>query len=373
MNLERTLSVRDAYTQSGTFDSELWYLYLHNKVPCRYEYEVKGEEDIDFNALDFNEVKKFFNGPFMFRKYSYTVIDNREKEEDGDIDISGFKLDDESYGGSLTFSVDGKVIFIGASKVVVYYDEKEDYRRIRELAKKIYETCPKEEPEERKSKVSLIKSYQGDYYTDPLPIPPIDVDIHTNYNDDFPKVYDDIIDFLKSPKSGLILLYGEHGTGKSTFIRHLTSAVPKEYIVIPNLVAPHLGDPDFSSFITDHKNSVFILEDCEQLLEDRANNVWNTAISTILNISDGFTGYLTNIQLICTFNAPVTQIDPALLRKGRCIAKYEFNKLAAEKVAVLNEKYDFGIDPIEDMTLAEVFNYEKADYTEDKKKRKIGF
>ena len=372
MNLENKLSVRDAYTYSGTFDSELWYLYLYNKVPCRYEYEVKGEEDIDFNKLEFNDIKKFFNGPFKFRKYSYTVIDNREKEDD-DKDYRGFRLDDESYGGSLTFSVDRKVIFIGASKVVIYYDEDEDYQYIRDLAKKIYEICPKEEPEERESKVSLIKCYQGDYYTDSLPIPPIDVDINTNYNDDFPKVYNEIIEFLKSQKSGLILLYGDHGTGKSTLIRHLTSAVPKEYIVIPNSVAPHLGDPDFSSFITDHKNSVFILEDCEQLLEDRSNNVWNTAISTILNMSDGFTGYLTNIQLICTFNAPVTQIDSALLRKGRCIAKYEFNKLAAEKVAVLNEKYDLGISPIEDMTLAEIFNYEKTDYSEDKKKRKIGF
>ena len=35
-------SLRDVYTYSGTFDSELWFLYLYGVVPSRYEYEVKG-------------------------------------------------------------------------------------------------------------------------------------------------------------------------------------------------------------------------------------------------------------------------------------------------------------------------------------------
>ena len=32
-------------------------------------------------------------------------------------------------------------------------------------------------------------------------------------------------------------------------------------------------------------------------------------------------------QIIATFNCDLTTIDPALLRKGRLIANYEFNKL----------------------------------------------
>ena len=118
---------------------------------------------------------------------------------------------------------------------------------------------------------------------------------------------------------------------------------------------------------------MFILEDCEQLLEDRGENQFNNAIATILNMADGLLSDIVNIKFICTFNAPITKIDPALLRKGRCMAKYEFGKLHADKVKILNDKYNLGHTEIKDMTLAEVYNPDKKDYTEETKQIKIGF
>ena len=90
-------------------------------------------------------------------------------------------------------------------------------------------------------------------------------------------------------------------------------------------------------------------------------------------MADGLLSDIVNIKFICTFNAPITQIDKALLRKGRCIAKYQFNKLEADKVRVLNEKYNLGHTKIEDMTLADLYNSDKPDYTEEIKQTKIGF
>ncbi|CAF1512383.1 unnamed protein product, partial [Adineta steineri] len=50
-------------------------------------------------------------------------------------------------------------------------------------------------------------------------------------------------------------------------------------------------------------------------------------------------------------------IDPALLRKGRLIANYEFNKLDLENSKILSEKLGFGTkNIIEPMTLAEIYN-----------------
>lgn len=139
-------------------------------------------------------------------------------------------------------------------------------------------------------------------------------------------------------------------------------------------MASRLGDPDFISYITSCKDYVFILEDCEQLLVDREENPWNNAITTILNMADGLLSDIVNIKFICTFNAAIDKIDPALLRKGRCFAKYEFEDLCAEKVAALDAKYQLNIPEIKPMTLAEVYNSEKRDYSEEEKKpRKIGF
>ena len=168
-------------------------------------------------------------------------------------------------------------------------------------------------------------------------------------------------------------MYGTPGTGKTSYIRHLCTTVPKDYVVVPNSIASRLGDPDLVSFIMDNTNSVFILEDCEQLLEDRNENVFNSAITTILNMSDGLLSDVCNIKFICTFNAQISKIDPALLRKGRCIARYEFKELTEDKVHIINDKYNLNIDNIKPMTLAEIYNTDKTDYNVKKNNKRFGF
>ena len=88
-------------------------------------------------------------------------------------------------------------------------------------------------------------------------------------------------------------------------------------------------------------------------------------------MSDGLLSDIFNIKFICTFNTAIDKIDKALLRKGRCKINYEFKELAAKKVEVLNKKHNLGIKNIQDMTLADIYNYTE-DVTE-KKPKKIGF
>ena len=62
-------------------------------------------------------------------------------------------------------------------------------------------------------------------------------------------------------------------------------------------------------------------------------------------------------QIIATFNCDLKSIDPALLRKGRLIANYEFNALDVESAKTLSDKLGFGTDGVTGpMTLAEIFN-----------------
>ena len=62
-------------------------------------------------------------------------------------------------------------------------------------------------------------------------------------------------------------------------------------------------------------------------------------------------------QIIATFNCDLTTIDPALLRKGRLIANYEFNKLDVESSKILSDKLGFGTEQVTTpMTLAEIYN-----------------
>lgn len=366
------MNVKDAYTLNGNFDAELFYVAVYNDIPNKFVYSPADSMERDVAEIKFSYIKDLFKNVVRIRYYDELCIEDPSEVAKIDLDVDIEKLLNPEQGSYFTIAADNKVLFIKCDGITVYYGENEDLEDIKQLAQTIFERFPKKKEEEKTAKISLIKVYQGDYFTQTKDIKPTNIDIEENYNDDFKRIYDDTVKFLNERCSGLVLFYGSAGSGKTTLIRHLCSAVPKEYVVVPNSIACRLGDPDLTTFITDHTDSVFILEDCEQLLEDRSENPFNNAITTILNMADGLLSDVCNIKFICTFNAPISKIDPALLRKGRCIAKYEFGKLCKDKVAHLNEKYNLGHKIITDMTLAEVYNPDSIDYTENET-RKIGF
>ena len=73
-----------------------------------------------------------------------------------------------------------------------------------------------------------------------------------------------------------------------------------------------------------------------QLIKSRDGN-GGSNISMLLNLTDGMLGESIGVQVICTFNTHMNNIDKALLRKGRLIASYEFKELQANKSQTLLE------------------------------------
>jgi hypothetical protein len=75
-------------------------------------------------------------------------------------------------------------------------------------------------------------------------------------------------------------------------------------------------------------------------------------------------------QIIATFNCDLTKIDPALLRKGRLIANYEFNKLDLQSSKILSDKLGYGTENItEPMTLAEIYNQGEKEQEEEENEK----
>jgi hypothetical protein len=114
-------------------------------------------------------------------------------------------------------------------------------------------------------------------------------------------------------------------------------------------------NPDFIELLIDNPNTVLIIEDAENIIMDRKHQA-GSAVSNLLNISDGLLADFLNVQLICTFNSSLTMVDEALMRKGRLIAKYEFGKLDIDKSRRLSAH--FGFEKLIDrpMTIAEIAN-----------------
>jgi len=228
--------------------------------------------------------------------------------------------------------------------------------------------------EEKKDKLFMIVKKHGGFQLEALPIREMSVDVNKHYNDDFLTTHAEVDDFLKNDHSGLVILHGKHGTGKSSYIRHIISSTEKKVIYITGDMAGFITSPEFIPFMIEQKGSLIVLEDCEELLATRGSGRGqvNTGLSNILNISDGLLGDVLKLKLICTFNAPLKDIDKALLRKGRLVARYEFSDLAPEKANTLIAEQNLDVpQQLSPISLANLYNYEKPEF--EQVKMAIGF
>lgn len=170
------------------------------------------------------------------------------------------------------------------------------------------------------------------------------VDLALNYNDGFIDVSNRIVDKLSSQTKGIVLLHGVPGSGKTTYIKWLASQIPnKTFVYIPLGLINSLSEPELISTITDRKDLVFVIEDCERYIESReGGDISSNAVASILNMSDGILSDIIGCQFICTFNSALTNIDEALLRDGRLIAEYFFDNLTKEKAVKVSGDESIG-------------------------------
>ncbi len=169
----------------------------------------------------------------------------------------------------------------------------------------------------------------------------------------------------KKEDKGIVLLHGLPGSGKTSYLRFLIGKIKKRVMFLSPSVAGNLTNPDFIELLIDNPNSVLIIEDAENIIMDRKHSS-SSAVSNLLNISDGLLSDFLNVQLICTFNSSLTLIDSALMRKGRLIAKYEFGKLSIAKAQKLSDHFGFDSHITRPMTIAEIANQHEKEYAENR-------
>lgn len=233
-------------------------------------------------------------------------------------------------------------------------------------ARKIVETVAWNNSQRNKCTVKYLV-YSDHFHAMTMEVKRQETDVGMNYNDDLPD--ERIREWIASDESGLMIMHGIPGTGKTSYIRHLIATTGKTFMFFDKSVFHHMTDASLMRLLLDFKDSVIILEDCEDLLANRQDI--GSCMSTILNMTDGILGDSLRFKFVCTFNANIVDIDPAILRKGRMRLKYEFCKLKADKAVALGRKLGVEV-PHEDMPLCDIYNY-LQDVGNTKKETKMGF
>ena len=175
-------------------------------------------------------------------------------------------------------------------------------------------------------------------------------------------------EFMASSAS-ILLLIGPPGTGKTTFIRGLLQHAQISAIVTYD-TAILSKDYLFANFIEGDRN-VMIVEDADNFLGARSDG--NDMMHKFLNVGDGLVT-TKNKKMIFSTNLPsIRDVDPALIRPGRCFDILHFDLMNEEQASKLSTRLELEYDtkPEGKYSIADIFH--KQVEAPKSPKRKVGF
>jgi len=300
-----------------------------------------------------------FSVPDLMRLLSGKLIrSDMQMQEDGE----------KSWSAVLFRSQRGGFVQWADNALTIYAARQDHAER---LARRLQEMILKKTGKQKTPGYRLIKKISCDVESEFVPMgavrPIPEENIALYYGDAMTEWHRHFLEKFTSRNSGITILEGPPGCGKTSYIRGLIAAMAtthRFYFVPPHDVAL-LTEPEFISFWSKERERsrerrlVLVIEDAEHALESRANDN-RTLVSTLLNYSDGLLSEFLKMQIICTINSSASRLDQALLRPGRLLARRAFGRLSRDDARRLAESLGKtlgkDIDLQVDYSLAEIFN-----------------
>lgn len=179
----------------------------------------------------------------------------------------------------------------------------------------------------------------------------------SNYEDAVVQAFDAIVEEYRKPEPAgrLVLVEGPPGTGKTRFVRGLMGACGLPVLLLP---AKDIGMLEQASalsslrqwvvearIVESRRGALVVVEDADSLLVPRqSDNI--SALSALLNMSDGILGDVANLRIVVTTNAKKGEVDSAILREGRLLRHVRIGLLSPDQALsiVRRENPDLPID-----------------------------
>lgn len=358
--LKNQASDIDFFDEYGNINSRILYYRLHGNVAFIKQSYTRADEH--------NKIEARLKNSCYWQNTEVIFHMNMSKHA-----FNPDPVEEQHIGQELIYKIgDTIMIHLLDTAYALLYPSAMNEEDIKDLLF-IIEGDTEERERKKLHKFSMITNQFG-FDLEYFEIKSYDIDLNKQYNDDFIAADKKIQAFLNEPKtSGIVLLHGLYGSGKTTYIRHLINSTEKNFIYVPLNMVGALNEPDFLPFITQYRDSILIIEDCENLIQSRKSNGPSNALVDLLNMGDGLLGDALRLKILCTFNADLKEIDEALLRKGRLVVRYYFDKLKIEKSVSLQKEIIRKPLLNEALTLADIYNADENDLVGDAYKKSIGF
>jgi hypothetical protein len=147
-------------------------------------------------------------------------------------------------------------------------------------------------------------------------------------------------EFIAS-NSNILLLYGKPGVGKTQFLRYVMKRGEFEDITYVKDAAL-LNSGDFWAEMADTESDLMVFDDMDDALRPRKARKTKgddvvmdnrTFMNNVLSFTDGI--FEKKTKIIITTNQPITQIDAAVIRPGRCFDFLTLNPLTYDEACDL--------------------------------------
>lgn len=231
--------------------------------------------------------------------------------------------------------------------------------------------------------INLVVQEYNTLTIDKFPIKKPIIDLDLAYGENFKNVDKLIYNGVCNSDKGIWIFHGIPGSGKSNYLKNLicrlnATTKVKNVIYMPSEMIGQLESPSFIPFIQEHPDSILIIEDADIALQSRKTH--GSIVKTILQLTDGILADCLRLKIIATFNCDLSQIDTALLRKGRLQYRHEFKSITRENAIKLATKLKLDTTLFDkdmyknknEWALSDIYNIEQ-DFIWENDSIKIGF
>lgn len=327
-----------------------------------YTREYKTEETVAHSVIvtddsELNDFKIAWNHfgcrPSKLNYYAlfsnsgmWSILDNYFKCEDGDYNrVTEIIRQDDGYSSNNRYfikitndvfigfyehhrEVDGEMYHDDIRNIVLYYNTKKlSLDKSRDIIA-VFSSILVEEPEYDLSKVNLL-NLNGDGQFDmedyDLRLKIDNKNFNLYYNDSVLEKRQSLIKKINKSSKGLTILYGQRGTGKTTFLTSIIKKINRTIIYVPfSLLESVVNNYDFGRLVTSIYNPTLIIES-DYLFKN--NN--NLNVYSIIDMVDGIMSNNWGLQIILNLNQE--DISQDLLSCNNLMDVLHFEKLSIEK------------------------------------------